>query len=134
VGEQLVPAQRLVERRHDHDRGRAAALGVHAERDGLGRRERPRPGHDRDATGSGRRRDLDDLAPLGVAEGRELPRAAAGHEPGDAGRDQALDVRGERVVVDGRAVGAERRDEGGQDAVELGVSRHVGPRGLRIVR
>ena len=69
---------------------------------------------------AGRRGDrrLDQLAPLRVAQRRELARAAAGHEPGDPGPDEAVDDRGERLGVDRVAVVGERGDERGQHAVE----------------
>ena len=40
----------------------------------------------------------------------------------DAGRDQPVDERGERDLVDGRAVGGERGGDGGEDAGELGIA------------
>ena len=97
VGEQLAAAERVVERRHDHHRSGAAALGVDAELDGLARGERAGAGDDRDAPAGGLDRGLDELPPLGVRERRELAGAAAGHEAADAGGDQAIDDRGERV-------------------------------------
>jgi hypothetical protein len=48
----------------------------------------------------------------------ELAGAAAGHEPGDARADEAVDDRGQRLGVDRAAVLAEGCDQGGQYSVE----------------
>ena len=118
VREQLGPRERVVERRDDHHRGGAGPLGVHAQLDGLARRERAGAGDDGDAAAGRFDGDLDELAALGVRERGELAGAPARDQPADAGADQAVDDRGERLRVDRVAVVGERRDEGGQDSVE----------------
>ena len=61
VGQQLAPAERLVERRDDHDGGGAGALGVDAELDRLARGQRAGAGDDRHAAGGGFHGHLDHL-------------------------------------------------------------------------
>ena len=118
VREQLGPRERVVERRDDHHRRGAGPLGVHAQLDGLARRERARAGDDGDAAAGRVDGDFDEPAALGVRERGELAGAPARDQPADAGADQAVDDRGERLRVDRVAVVGERRDEGGQDSVE----------------
>jgi hypothetical protein len=115
---QLAPRERVVERRHDHHRGRTGRFRVHAQLDGLARGQRAGAGDDGDAAGGRLHRGLTSSRRSRWLRRGELAGAPAGHEPGGAGADQAVDDLGERAVVDRCAVLGERCDERGQHSVK----------------
>ena len=136
-GREVRQLLRLVQRevrRRDHGDSRHAERGrVLGELDRVGRRLRAAVDRDVDPPVRGGRERRRDPLPLLDGEEHALARRAEHEHAVDSAGHEEVDVPGHRLLVDGGAAVAQRRERGSEGAVDHG-STIADRRGLRSVR